>query len=72
MNVIIAIGAVAKTFAIIGIVLAGIFAAFVRGLMDMTSNWETGFGPDSKRAQRQALALLVAGIVAAILFGLFA
>jgi hypothetical protein len=71
-NILIAMSTTAKALGVIGIIAAGIIAAIVRGFIDMTQNWETGYGPNTKRADWQALALFVAGIVAAILFGIYA
>jgi hypothetical protein len=52
------------------LVACGVFGFLARGFVDMSANWENGI-PDSRKAARQAFAILIAFVAAAVLIGLF-
>ncbi len=60
-----------KTILIILLVVLGISGFFIRGFIDMTQNWETGYGPDSGKATRQAFIILGVFILAAFALAVF-
>lgn len=51
------------------LVLVGIGGMLFRGLLDISENWATGYGPGSKKASIQAFTWLGLCILAAILLG---
>lgn len=53
------------------LVIIGLAGCVIRGLMDMFANFETGYGADSIKAKRQAFAILIVFVLAAILLGFF-
>jgi len=60
-----------KAWTIPILIVIGIAGFLLRGLIDMASNWETGYGPDSKRATIQAFSILGIFVIAAIYVAFF-
>ncbi len=60
-----------KTILIILLVVFGILGFCMRNFIDMTQNWETGYGPDSRKATRQAFIILGTFILAAFALAIF-
>ncbi len=60
-----------KLWVIPFMVVFGVIGFLLRGLVDMAENFETGSGPNSRKATRQAFGILTVFILVAIIIGLF-
>jgi hypothetical protein len=60
-----------KALAVPMLIFSGIGGCVARGLVDMMQNFETGYGPGSRKAKRQAISIFVLFLLIAICVGVF-
>jgi hypothetical protein len=59
------------TFGVLALVIGILVAGWI-GVCDMCDNFETGYGPESKKCERRALASIVAGLLIGLTIFFFA